>query len=143
RDDVAPAHIRRQHDRTGIRVGDLAQPVGIVDRARSNDHALRAVREERLDRLGRSHAAADLHGRRRVRKQVAHDRAIASAPRRRVEVHHVQALEAVADPAARDVTRVADANLLFLEVTADELDDAALAQVYGRDGEHDYEAWTE
>src|ERR1019366_7646429 len=135
-DDAAVANVRREHDGAGIRLRDFAEPIGLVDRTGADDHALCAVGEEALDFLGGANPAADLHRRRGVGEKIAYDRAVGSAARRRIEIHDVQPLEAVTGPAARDVARIAEANLLLVEVSADELHDAALAKVYGRDGEH-------
>ena len=102
----------------------------------SDHHPIGSLGEQAFDVFGRADAAADLHRRGGVGEQVAHCRAVRSAARRRIEIDDVQSLETVSRPAPRDVTRITEADFFLFEVSADELHDAALAKINGRDGEH-------
>jgi len=111
--DAPLAHVAGDDQLTRVAVCELGQPVPLLERASTDDHARRTRGEQILHVIVGANASAHLHRHVRVSEHVADEREVRPTARRCVEIDEVQSPEPIVFPTAHHVGRVRESNTLI------------------------------
>ena len=145
RQHPAITHIRRDDNASREGRTHLSQPIGILERPRSDDNALSSVIEQSLNRVPASYSSSDLNFGVCCAEDPADFRVVVAAKHDPVEIDDVQMVKSVLPPCESNADWVRDSDQLLVVGVSSKLDTGSTTQVERGNCDHlersDGRAW--